>query len=147
MINLNTTIHIYRPVTQVFDFISTPENDFLWQYGTLASTPISESIIGRGACFRSIGHFLGHRTQSTFEVTDYVPDRKYGFKSLTGPLQSQTSYTFVPTKGRTEVDLSIQANALNMVLLREDILEKKMKKQMKENLTLLKEILENRQAH
>ena len=144
MINLNTSIQIYRPVTTVFDFVSAPENDFLWQYGTLASAQISESIIGRGACFRSIGHIMGHRTQSTFEVTEYEPNRKYGFKSLTGPLQSQTTYAFEIEKGSTRITISIQANAINLLQLSEGILEKRMKKQLKENLALLKEILETR---
>ena len=147
MINLNANVQVYRPVTQVFDFVSAPENDFLWQYGTLASAHISESIVGRGACFRTVGHFMGHRTQSTFEVTEFEPNKKYGFKSLSGPLQSQTSYTFDLDKGRTQINISIQANAINLLQFSEGVLEKKMRKQLKENLALLKEILETRQTH
>lgn len=137
---------IYRPVSQVFDFMSTPENDFQWQYGTLVSARISEGASQRGTSFRSIGHLMGRRIQSTFEVTEYEPNRKYGFKSLSGPLQSHTSYTFEIDKGVTQIDVSTQVNAINFFQVNQGVLEKNMKKQLKENLAMLKDILEARQT-
>jgi len=142
MINIHSSTHIYRPVQRVFDFICTPENDFQWQYGTLASSKISEGAAKIGTAFRSVGHLLGHRSQSTYEVTEYKPNSKYGFRSLSGPLQSFTTYTFNPAKGYTRVDISMQANVINMVDLNENILQKKMKRQLKDNLAMLKNILE-----
>ena len=142
MININSSTFIYRPIKRVFDFISMPENDFQWQYGTLASAQTSEGAARLGTAFHSVGHLLGHRAQSTYEVTEYEPNKKYGFKSLTGPLQSFTSYTFNMAKGYTQVDMSLQANAVNLLDVNENILAKKMKKQIKENLAMLKNILE-----
>ena len=144
MINLTSSTLIYRPVKQVFDFISTPENDFQWQYGTLASAQISEGATRVGTFFRSIGHLMGRRVQGTFEVTEYEPNAKYGFKSLSGPLQSNTSYAFSMDRGCTKINISTQAIAVNSIQLNEGILEKKMKKQLKENLALLKDILETK---
>ena len=142
MINLISTKLIYRPIKQVFDFISIPENDFQWQYGTLKSAQISEGAIKVGTFFRSIGHFMGHRIEGSFEVTEYEPNRKYGFKSLSGPLNSQTLYTFEIAGGGTKVNISTQATATNLFQTDESILEKKLRKQLKENLELLKDILE-----
>ena len=85
---------------------------------------------------------MGHRIKSTFEVTEYEPNKKYGFKSLSGPLQSFTSFTFDIAKGYTQVKLSMQANIINMIEFSENVLEKKMKRQLKENLAMLKNILE-----
>lgn len=142
LIQIISNSQIYQPIKRVFDYISSPENDFQWQYGTLASTRIEGSNPGLGACFQSTGHFMGHRIQSTFEVTEYEPNQKYGFKSLSGPLQSYTSYVFEIAKGYTQIKLSMQANVINSMDFNEGILEKKMKKQLKENLAMLKEILE-----
>jgi len=142
MINLNSSTNIYRPIKQVFEFISAPENDFLWQYGTLASARLSEGGTGVGASFRSVGHFLGQRMQSTFEVTTYEPNSKYAFKSLSGTLQSETSYTFETKRGCTVVNLTMQAAMMGPQPVSEVVLEKKMRKQFKENLTLLKDVLE-----
>ncbi|HEY6072088.1 MAG TPA: hypothetical protein VIV15_01565, partial [Anaerolineales bacterium] len=90
MIDLSISTMIYRPIGQVFDFMSTPDNDFEWQYGTLASKNISEDPGRVGTQFQSVGHLMGRRNLSTFEVTEYEPNKKYGFKSLSGPLLSQT---------------------------------------------------------
>ena len=144
MINLNVSTMIYRPVQQIFDFVSTPENDFQWQYGTLASDRTSDSPGTIGSFFRSIGNLMGHRIQSTYEVTEYEPNKKYGFKSISGPLLSQTSYTFEIGKGSTLINISTQANVINFFQVNEVILEKKMKKQLKENLAMLKALLEEK---
>jgi hypothetical protein len=107
---------------------------------------MSEGGTRVGTFFRSTGHLMGHRIQSTFEVTEYEPNKKYGFKSLSGPLQSHTSYTFEIARGCTKIDVSTQAIAVNSLQLNEGILEKKMRKQLKEDLALLKEILEQSSA-
>jgi uncharacterized protein YndB with AHSA1/START domain len=142
MIHFNISTMIYRPVRQVFDYVSTPENDFQWQYGTLTSTRIPENGSEMGAHFRSVGNLMGHRVQSTFEVIEYESDKKYGFKSLSGPLLSQTSYTFEIENGGTKVNLFMEANVVNFMQVDEGVLEKRMKRQFKENLAMLKELLE-----
>lgn len=144
MINMNASIQIYRPIRQVFDFISTTENDFQWQYGTLESARLSADAVGVGAFFRSIGHFLGRRVLSTFEITEYESNKRYGFKSLSGPLQSQTLYTFEMGPGSTWIHLSTQVRATDPLEVHEKVFEKQLKKQLKENLALLKGILETR---
>jgi hypothetical protein len=142
MINLDSNKLIYRPVKEIFEFISATENDFQWQYGTLASGQITEGAARVGAFFRSIGHFMGRRMESTFEVTEFEPARKYGFKSLSGPMQSRTLYTFEVTDGATKINVSMQATAVNLLQAPEGILKKQMKKQLRENLDMLKSILE-----
>lgn len=142
VINILSSIHIYQPIKRVFEFISNPENDFQWQYGTLSSTRTSEIISALGACFQTTGNFMGHRIQSTFQVTEFESNKTYGFKSLSGPLQSFTTYTFTLASGYTQINLVTQANVVNFVELNENILEKKLKKQLKENLAMLKSILE-----
>ena len=142
VIHIISSTHIYQPIKRVFDFICNPENDFQWQYGTLSSTRTSEIISALGACFQTTGNFMGHRIQSTFQVTEYESNKKYGFKSLSGPLQSFTTYTFALASGYTQINLVTEANVVNFVELNENILEKKLKKQLKENLAMLKNILE-----
>jgi uncharacterized protein YndB with AHSA1/START domain len=142
MIHLDISTIIYRPIRQVFDFVSTPENDFQWQYGTLATASLSGDVSKKGTAFRSVGHLMGHRIQGTFQVIDYEPNRKYGFKSLSGPLHSQTSYTFEIANGGTRITMSVRARMVDFFQMDEHLLGMKIKKQLKENLSLLKGILE-----
>jgi uncharacterized protein YndB with AHSA1/START domain len=145
MINFISNTLIYRPITEIFNFISTPENDFQWQYGILASAQISEGAARVGAFFRSIGHLMGRRIESTFEVTEYEPTRKYGFKSHSGPMDLRTLYTFEIENGATKINVSTTAMAVNPPFeANTAALEKHMKQQLKENLALLGDILERR---
>ena len=142
MISVNTSVSIYRPIGQVFEFISTTENDFQWQYGTLESARVSTGAIAVGSLMRSIGHVMGRRLLSTFEITEYESNKRYGFKSLSGPLEMRTLYTFGIDRGSTTVDISTQVKARDTLDVHERIFEKQLKKQLKENLRLLKGILE-----
>jgi uncharacterized protein YndB with AHSA1/START domain len=142
MIHLEMSTMIYRPIKQVFDFVSTPENDFQWQYGTLATASLSQGISKKGTSFRSVGHLMGHRVQGTFEVIEYEPNREYGFKSLSGPLHSETLYTFEMENGGTRVTMSTRAHMVKFFQINERLLGKNIRKQLKENLTLLKDLLE-----
>ena len=146
MINLDMSTMIDLPVRQVFGFMSVPENNFQWQYGTLVTASLSEGVSSIGTFFRSIGHSMGQRNLSTFEVTEYEPNRKYAFKSLSGPFRLQTSYTFeMADNSCTKINISIQAEVVDFVQMDEVILEKKMRKQLEENLAMLKNLLEARQ--
>ena len=141
MININGSVVIYKPLKQVFDFTCASENDFEWQYGILTA---SGHAAGVGSLFRSVGHLMGQRLVSAYEVTDYEPNQKYGFKSLSGPLNLHTLYTFGMVDGGTKIISATQANVVNLIQINESILEKRMRRQLKDNLAMLKTVLETR---
>ena len=142
MIKIALSILIYRPLHQVFAFVATPENDFHWQYGTLLSTQISKGELGVGTLFRTVGHFMGRRMESVYEVTEFEPDKKYAFRSHSGPLISYTLYTFELMKGSTRINVSTQISPGTLFKPNDTTTEKKVRKQYKENLVLLKDALE-----
>jgi hypothetical protein len=145
MISFDLNTHIYRPLQQVFTFVATPENDFQWQYGTLASVQISSGEMGMGSLFRAVGHFMGRRIETVYEVTVFALNKKYGYRSVSGPVDSHTLYNFEITDGGTKVNLSLGTNPRNLFEPNADIMVKKFKKQYKENLALLKSLLETQQ--
>ena len=142
MINLISTTLIQRPVKQVFDFISTAGNDVQWQYGALASSQLTLHPIGLGTLFSSFSHFMGRRLQGKFEVTEYVPNKKYGFRSLSGPIQTQTLYNFESHQDGTRVDANLQVNQSGFFKLTDTFVTSFASNQLKDNLTALKNFLE-----
>jgi hypothetical protein len=142
MMKFDLNIDIYRPLTQVFAFVTTPENDFHWQYGTLTSTKISGGEMGVGTLFRVIGHLMGRRVESTYEVTEFDANRSYGFKSLSGLMDLYTLYTFEILKGSTRISHSTQISLGEPLKSNPTTAEKSVKKEYRENLALLKDILE-----
>jgi len=145
MINFELNTHIYRPLKQVFAFVATPENDFQWQYGTLASSQISKGEMGVKTLFRAVGHILGRRIETMYEVTAFEPNMSYGFKSVSGPVDSYTLYTFAMTEDGTEINLFIETNPRDLFKPNDTVIVKKFKKQYKENLAMLKSVLEAHQ--
>ena len=143
MINVAASILIYKPPRQVFDFVSSTANDFEWQYGTLASGQISAGQAEVGASFRTIGHVMGRRLHRTFEVTEYETDSRFGFRSLSGPLESHTVYSLQALQGGTRIEVSTRAVAVNALPVRERDLERHMQKELKEDLAMLKSLLES----
>jgi hypothetical protein len=146
MISFDLNTLIYRPLTQVFSFVAKPENDFQWQYGTLTSAQISEGIVGLGTLFHAVGHIMGRRIETTFEVTAFELNRRYGFKSVTGPVDLHTLYTFEMTEAATKINLSSQTNPGDLFKPYDAIIVKRFKKQHKENLAMLKSVLEARRS-
>jgi hypothetical protein len=133
---------IEAPIKQVFDYMSTPENDFQWQYGTLATATITSRHNGMGVYFRSIGHLMGRRNLGTYEVIESNSNMRYRFKSISGPLYLQTTYTFETAGDGTKVEISIQIGVVNFPRMNERILGRRMQKQLRENLAVLRDILE-----
>jgi hypothetical protein len=144
MIKFDITTYIYRPLKQVFAFVATPENDFHWQYGTLLSTRISDVEMGVGALFRSVSNFMGRRMEGVYQVTEYEPDKKYGFKSQSGPIVVYTLYMFEVMKGSTRIDLFAQITPGALVKSSDASTERRVRKQYRENFNLLKDLLEAR---
>ena len=146
MIKFDLNTDIYRPLEQVFAFVATPDNDFHWQYGTLMSAKLSTGAMGVGTLFRTVGHFMGQRIESVYEVTEFEPNKRYGFKSLSGPIDSHTSYTFEIIKGRTRINNSTQISWSEPFKSNPMTAEKTVKKEYRENLALLKDVLEESQS-
>jgi hypothetical protein len=142
MINLFSTTMIERPVKQVFDFISTARNDVQWQDGALAASQLTLNPIGLGTLFSSLRYFMGRRLQGKFEVTEYELNKKYGFKSLSGPIQTQTLYVFEIHQDSTRVDASLQVKQSGFFKMTDALVTRFAKKQLNDNLTALKNFLE-----
>lgn len=145
MISININMLIARPVWEVFDYITNPGNNAQWQYGLFESVQISDGKMWIGTVFSSFGHFMGRRIQSDFEVTEFETNQSYGFETISGPIQLQTSYSFEALDHGTNVMNSSLINPGGFFKLLDPIVEKIAKKQFLENLTTLKEILETRE--
>jgi hypothetical protein len=87
---------------------------------------------------------MGWRIETVYEVTVFEPRKRYGFKSVSGPVDSHTLYTFEIAQGGTKINLSTQTNPRDLFKPNDIIAGKKFKKQYKENLAILKSVLEAR---
>jgi len=145
MISINLNALILRPIWDVFNFIANPENNPQWQYGSLISVKTSTGDMQVGTVFSSFGHFMGRRIQSNFEVTEFEANKSYGFETISGPIQLQTYYSFDAIRNATNLLVSSIINPGGFFKLVDPIVTRVAKKQFKDNLARLKEILETRE--
>ncbi len=85
---------------------------------------------------------MGRRNLGIYEVIESSSNMRYRFKSISGPLYMQTTYTFETAGDGTKVEVSIRIGVMNFPRMSERILGRKMKKQLRENLVMLRDILE-----
>jgi hypothetical protein len=95
-----------------------------------------------GTRFRAVSHLMGRRIETVYEVNVFEPNKRYGFKSVSGPVDSDTLYIFEITEGGTRISLSTEIDPRDLFKPNDATAVKQSKKQYKENLAMLKSLLE-----
>jgi len=103
MARIEASVVINRPVEEVFEFVTNPKNDLLWQSGVLESEQTSEGPMGVGTTLRSVSQLMGRRMEGTGEVIGYKANKKMTYKSASGPMSGEYSFTFEPVEGGTRL--------------------------------------------
>ncbi|MFQ5794785.1 MAG: SRPBCC family protein [Candidatus Bipolaricaulia bacterium] len=136
------SVVINRPVEEVFAFLAAPENVPRWQLGILENEQTSEGPIGVGTTYQMVSQFLGRRIESTFEVTEYEPNRTVSLKTTSGPGQLEASWTFEAIEGGTKVAVVGKGESSGFFKVAEPIVARMFKRQTEANLGTLKDLLE-----
>ena len=146
MARIEASVVINRPVEEVFEFVTNPKNDLLWQSGVLESEQTSEGPMRVGTTVRSVSQFLGRRMEGTGEVTEYEPNRKIKTKGTSGPMTVEASYTFEPVEGGTRVSFVGEGETGGLVKrlfgLADSIVVRMAQRGMETDFANLKDILE-----
>ena len=142
MRRIEASVVINRPVAEVFEFATNPENDSVWQSGVLESAQVSEGPLGVGATTREVRKFLGRRMESIAEVIEYERNAKIGSKSTSGPVQYTAWYTFEPAPGGTRLTIVGEADTGGFFKLAEGLVMRAFQREMQSGLATLKDVLE-----
>lgn len=94
MASIETSIAINRSLEEVFSFITDPGNTPRWA-PAVKSVTVSGPM-GPGARGREVRTFLGRRLEMDWEVTEYEPPRRLGFRYTSGPLPAVAVFTLEP---------------------------------------------------
>lgn len=73
---------IGRPAEEVFSFVADVENNPEWQSGMTSCEWTTPPPIRVGSTYRQTASFLGRPVISTFEVTEFEPDRLIRFTTI-----------------------------------------------------------------
>ena len=142
MAKLETSVVINRPIEDVFAYVSNPENESLWQSGVVESSLTSQGPMGVGSTAREVRRFLGRRIETTYELTEYEPNKKLSFKTTSGPISGQGGYSFESVEGDTRVTFLFEAQLGGFFKLAEPIVNRMARRQMEADSGNLKDLLE-----
>ncbi len=142
MATFDVSTTIKRPVEDVFAVLSNVENNPKWSSVALEAKKTSEGPIGVGSTARFVGKFLGRRIESESEVTEFEPNRKYSWKSKSGPFPIKASTTFEQIEGGTRVNTTAEAEPGGFFKLAEPLIMSMGKRQFQNDLDNLRDLME-----
>jgi uncharacterized membrane protein len=143
MVKIEHSLVIARPIDQVFLFLVNPRNNSLWQEGVIESKQISEGPVGVRTRGRDTRKFLGRQVECDYEIVEYEPEEKIRFKSVSGPIQFNGSYTFQSVQQGTRFTFTIEGDAGRWFSLMGPLAARLAKKQVEADSNRLKNLLES----
>jgi uncharacterized protein YndB with AHSA1/START domain len=138
-IEASTTIE--RPIEEVFAVSSDSSNRPKWVSSVREFTKTSDGPIGVGTTWHGVGSFMGRRTESDAEYTEFEADRLFTMKA-TRPFPTAMTFTFESVAGGTRVDLSVDAEPTGLYKLAGPLLVSGAKRQFQSDLDKLKDLMD-----
>lgn len=135
------TITISRRPAEVFAFLADFENVPLWNYAISETRKIDDGPAGVGSRYRQT-RTLPSRSEETFEVTEFEPDRKLSIRGTLGPFHSEVTYLLEPTRSSTTLTNTMNLQTSGPLRLVAPIATSRGKSAVASNLDTLKKILE-----
>jgi len=142
MARAEASVVIKRPAAAVFAFLTDLDKGTQWQASVMEASKTSEGPVGVGATGREVRRIMGRQMESTFEVTEFEPDRKISFKSTSGPIAMQGRYTLEPAVGGTRLSIVVDGELDGVFKLAEPMVVQSVKRQLDADFGTLKDLLE-----
>ena len=135
------TVEIRRAPSEVFAFLAEGENDRRWRSGVLDLR--RKSGHGRGAIYeQGVKGPFGRRVPADYEITAFDPDRRLGFRAITGPVRPEGSYELTPAPAGTRVTFTLRCTPRGLAKLMTPMVAKTMRSEVAQ-LEQLRAVLED----
>jgi len=142
MFKFEKSIMINRSQQEVFDFVMNLDNDSKWQASIVSVKQISDGPIGVGSTFRYETKFLGRKSETEIQLTNYDPPSGASVKAINGPVPFENTYKFESKGDGTQMTFSGQAEIGGFFKMAEGLAAKQVEKQFDTDGAALKKLLE-----
>lgn len=140
------SVFINRSQQDVFDFLSDPANLSKWNSNFAAAEWTFNDTPGLGSTYKVLAKMSGGKNEGLFEITQWDPPHRYGYKSISGlpfPIESiESAVTLVPTENGTQLTFESQFGLARVLKFAEGMLKKLAEKGDGENFDTAKRLLE-----
>jgi len=136
------SVVIGQPVERVFEFVTNPQNNAIWQTDIMELQMTSESHCGLGAAYRCVNRFMGKRIESEGVITDYRPCKTCCLRITSDAFTAECNMVFEAVEDGTKFTASGVYDP-GLFKLFNMIVKRKVNQQMENDMLKLKHILEN----
>lgn len=140
MIHIEFSVDVDRPPAEVFDYLTDTDRTAEWQSSVVEAQWQGQK--GSGSHIREVGKFLGRRMETVLEVTTYEPERRFGLKTVSGPVPFSVMHVLEPRDGGTTITFSGDGDPGGFFKLAEPVVARVAERQFKNDFETLKDILE-----
>ena len=140
MVKVEISLHINRPVADVFKYMNDPTRMPEWNSTIEEATP-SETPVKVGTRVRSRLRMLGRKIEGTYEVVELEPNKRVVNKS-DEPFPWKAIITFQSENGGTRLVSAAEGELGGFFKLSEPIFARIMRKQLQAQYETAKELLE-----
>jgi uncharacterized protein YndB with AHSA1/START domain len=141
MIEFTNTIHIDKPIEDVFDYVADLENAPQWNHAVVKTTKISPGPIDEGTKFRQYRNEPRHQAE-TIEIVEYRPGRCLGVEGRLADQPAQLTYRFSEDGVGTLLSNHVALEPQGPLRLLVPLVGSRIETAVANNLDLLKNILE-----
>ena len=142
MIQHEVTIHLRRPVEQVFAFLADYQNLRTWQSDLIENEQLTEGPLRVGTRFREVRRTGPGQSEIQGEITDFEPNKRFSTRTITKP-QVTVSYSFEGEGNGTRLSYKFIMLTSGMMRLLEPLISGSIKKDTNSDFQTLKHILES----
>lgn len=142
MAKVKTSVWIARPVEDVFNYVTDPENIALWAGPVLEAKKTSQGPVGVGTTSTRKTQLFGRTMESNYEITAYEPGQLYGDKTTSGPVKIEARIEFDEDNGGTNVTMEGNIEAGGFFKLAEPVMARVVGRQVETDSQTLKDLLE-----
>lgn len=142
MIKQEFTQEINAPIEKVFAYVTDFRKNAEWQDGVIESTQTPDGPTQADTKFKTVRTFLGQKLEADGEVTGFEPNKKFAFKSTSGPIKFSLMQTFESVAVGTKVHIQVEMEAGGFFKLAEGALAGNLKKTFEDQAAKLKSLLE-----
>ena len=140
--HIENSVHINRPIDEVFAYVSDPSR--MKEWNTDLVDAYVDGPVQLGARLTQVRSLLGQKIEATAEVTALDPPNSLSFASIGGGMINMMgSYLFEAMGEGTHFTLSVDIAPTGVLKIAEGALVDNASKNMQQNLAMLKQILES----
>jgi uncharacterized membrane protein len=143
-VDVSTTVVIRRPLREVADYTSDPDNVPRWYANIQTVEWETPRPLNVGSRLGFVARFLGRRLAYTYEVVELVPGERLVMRTAQGPFPMETTYQFEPTEGGTRMTLRNRGEPVGFSRVVAPFMASAVRRANEKDLARLKALLEAR---